>query len=80
MLSDYIKAAMRRAHYEILSDDGTYYGSIPGLDGVWANEATLEQCRDELESALGDWILFSIYHHMALPVLDGIELHIKEAV
>lgn len=27
MLTDYIRGAMRRAHYEILHDDGSFYGA-----------------------------------------------------
>jgi hypothetical protein len=41
MLTKYLQAAMGKAHYEILSDDGTHNGDIPGFDGVWANGATL---------------------------------------
>lgn len=48
MLTKYIQAAMRRAKYEILSDDGTFYGEIPSFDGVYANLDTLEACRQEL--------------------------------
>ena len=48
MLTDYIFAAMRHAHYEILEDE-TYYGEIPGLQGVYANADSLEECRDELQ-------------------------------
>lgn len=44
MLSEFIRAAMRRATYEILPEDKTYYGEIPGLQGVWANADTLEAC------------------------------------
>lgn len=51
MLTSYIRAAMHRAAYKIL-DDGTYFGHIPGFDGVWANTETLEACRDELEDVL----------------------------
>ena len=29
MLLEYIQAALRRARYEILPDDGSYYGEIP---------------------------------------------------
>jgi hypothetical protein len=47
MLTRYIQAAMRHAQYEML-DDKTFYGSISGFEGVWANEATLEACREEL--------------------------------
>ena len=60
MLTEYIEAAMHRATYEVLEDDGKYFGHIPGLHGVWANEKTLEECRDELRSALEDWIVFSL--------------------
>jgi hypothetical protein len=34
MLTNYIKAAMRKAKYEILSDDGTLYGEIPEFNVV----------------------------------------------
>ena len=78
MLTNYIRAAMRRAKYEILPDDGSYYGEIPGFQGVYANAETLETCRDELEEVLEEWILFRVSEHLALPVVDGIDLSIKE--
>ncbi len=78
MLTDYLRAAMRRARYEILSDDGSFYGEIPGFAGVYANAATLEECRDMLESVLEAWMLFRISRGMALPVVDGIDLAIRE--
>jgi predicted RNase H-like HicB family nuclease len=80
MLMDYIRAAMRRAKYEILPDDGTYYGEIPEFDGVYANADTLEVCREELEEVLEEWILFRVSRNLSLPVVDGIELTIKEVV
>ncbi|MEW5987730.1 MAG: type II toxin-antitoxin system HicB family antitoxin [Chloroflexota bacterium] len=78
MLTRYIQAAMRRARYEILSDDGTFYGEIPGCDGVYANTQTLEACRDELEDVLEEWILFRISKGLPLPVIDQVELAIRE--
>ena len=59
MLTAYIRAAMRRAHYEIVEDDGSFYGEIAALPGVWANARTLEACREELESVLEGWVLLS---------------------
>ena len=73
MLTNYIRASMRLAKYEILSDDGTFYGEIPGFDGVYANADTLEACRDELEEVLEEWILFRISRNLSLPIVDGIE-------
>ena len=40
---------MQRARYEILPDSGTYYGSIPGFQGVRADAPTLEAYREELK-------------------------------
>jgi hypothetical protein len=31
MFTDYVSAALRQAQYEILSDDHSYYGEIPGM-------------------------------------------------
>ena len=80
MLTKYIQAAMRKAKYEILPDDGSFYGEIPGFDGVWANAASLEACREELAEILEEWLLLGISRNHALPVVDGIELTIKETV
>jgi len=79
MLTAYIHAAMRRAHYEILDDNEGYYGEIPGFQGVWANEQTLEACREELQSALEDWILFRVAQKLTLPIVDGLELTVRQA-
>lgn len=78
MLTRYIQSAMRMAKYEILQDDGTFYGEIPGFDGVYANTDTLESCREELEEVLEEWILFRVSRSLSLPVVDGIDLVIKE--
>jgi len=75
MLTDYIQAAMHKAHYEILEDDGSYYGEIPGFQGVWANAPALEACREELQSVLEDWILARVADHLSLPTVNGIDLN-----
>jgi predicted RNase H-like HicB family nuclease len=84
MLTDYLRAAMRQARYEILPDDGSYYGEIPACPGVWAAADTLEACRDELESVLQAWLVFRLRRRLDLPVLDGMDLvadaDVREAV
>ena len=32
MISEYLSAALGKARYEILPDDGSYYGEIPLID------------------------------------------------
>jgi predicted RNase H-like HicB family nuclease len=78
MLTNYIRAAMHQAKYEILADDGSFYGEIPGFDGVYANAATLESCREELEEVLEEWILFRVAKNLPVPLAGGIELVVKE--
>ncbi len=78
MLTDYIRGAMRQARYEILADDASFYGEIPGFDGVYANASTLEACREELEEVLEEWILLRVSQHLPLPVVDEIDLTVKE--
>ena len=78
MLTKYIAAAMRHARYEILRDDGSYYGEIAKCRGVYAKARTLEECRTALAGALEDWVLFRIHRHLALPRIDGIALTVKK--
>lgn len=80
MLTKYIAAAMRHAHYEILADDGTFYGEIPDCCGVYANARSLEECRTELAEVLEDWLLFRIHKNLTLPTIDGLELTVETEV
>ena len=80
MLRSYIQAALRHAKHDILLDDKSYYGEIAGFQGVYANAETLEACREQLQGALEEWILFRVSRHLPLPVVDGIELKISTRV
>jgi predicted RNase H-like HicB family nuclease len=66
MLAKYIHDAMSKATYETLSDS-SFYGEIPGFNGVYANTATLEECREELKGVLEEWISLRISQHLPLP-------------
>ena len=78
MLTLYINAAMRKAHYEILKESEDYIGKIPGLQGVWADADTLEACREELREVLEEWIILGLKMGHHIPVIDGIELNIEK--
>ena len=77
MVTKYLRAAMRRAKYELL-EEGGYDGSIPGFDGVWAYAVSLEECRNELEGVLEEWLLFCLSRQLPLPILDGMDLVVRE--
>ncbi len=76
MLTRFIQAAMSHARYEILSD-GSYYGEIPGFEGVFASAATLEACRQELQEVLEGWIVLGLRLGHSFPEVDGIRLDVS---
>ena len=73
MLTAYIQAAMKRATYKLL-EDGAYFGEIPGFQGVWASEKTLEGCRASLQEVLEEWLLLQLRENEDVPTLEGIRL------
>ncbi|HZG99732.1 MAG TPA: hypothetical protein VEY32_01560 [Flavisolibacter sp.] len=77
MILEYIDAAMLTAKYELLPDDGLYYGEIPGFDGVYASAVQLEDCQHELKATLEDWLLISLRKNLPTPVINGISLEVK---
>ena len=77
MLTQYIQTAMRQAKYEILSDDGSFYGEIPGFQGVYANAKTLEDCRNELAEILEEWIFLHLADNTPLPIVNGMKLSVE---
>jgi len=74
LLSSFVNAAMREAKYKIL-EDGNIFGVIPSCKGVWANEATVEECREVLQEVLEEWLMLKIRDHDPLPLIAGINLN-----
>lgn len=59
MITEYIAKKLSRARYKFLKN-GSYFGEIPGIRGVWASAPTLEKCREELKEVLEDWLVLKI--------------------
>ena len=78
MLTQYIQTAMHQAKYEILSDDESFYGEIPGFQGVYANAETLEDCRNELAEVLESWIVFRLSRNLDMPIVNGLRLTVEK--
>ena len=77
MLTKYIAQVMAKAKYEILQEDNSFYGKIPGFKGVYANETDLETCRGELEEVLEEWLFFRISRNLPVPSINGVKLKIN---
>ncbi len=67
ILASYIDAAMERAHYETIEDEESFWGEMPGVQGVWAHHKTLEGCRRELREAMSDWIVLRLRLGLDIP-------------
>ena len=80
MLSEYIKAALHQAQYEMIEDEEPFYGEIPALPGVWATGQTLESCRDNLASTLEGWLLVRLSRNLAIPPLGDVTLEPPKAL
>lgn len=78
MLTEYVAAALRHAHYELM-EDGQFFAEVPELPGVWAAASTLEACREELREVIEGWLLLGLRHGDAIPALDGISLEVQQA-
>ena len=74
VITKYLCEAMHRARYKIL-EDGTYYGWIEELSGVWASAGSLEECREELGSVVEDWLLLGLRLGHKIPSLGDIDLN-----
>lgn len=78
MLTKYVQTALRNAKYEIFDDDSSFYGEIPACHGVFANAATPEECQEQSGQVLEEWIQFRVFNYLPLPVVEGVELRVKE--
>ena len=67
-----------QSKHEILQGDNSFYGEIPGFEGVYANAIDLETCRDELEEVLEEWLFFRISRNMPVPTVNGMKLKINK--
>ena len=65
---------MRLARYEMIEEQGSFYGYIAECPGVWATAKTLEHCREELQEVLEDWIALGLRLGHPLPEIDGIRI------
>jgi predicted RNase H-like HicB family nuclease len=67
MITEYINAALKRAKYEIIEDEESYYGEVTELQGVWATGKTLEQCHQNLAEVIDGWLLFRLKRGLPIP-------------
>ncbi len=80
MLTGYIQKAMELARYEVIEDEGAYWGEISGFQGVWGKGESLQKCREELKEALEEWIVFRLKNNLDIPVIEGVDINSEAPV
>lgn len=78
MLTEYIRAAMRDARYELM-EDGRFFAVIPACEGLWADADTLEGAREQLQDVLEDWILIKARQGDHFPLIAGVDINPQAA-
>ena len=66
MLTEYVAKKLGEARYKLLRD-GSYFGEIASIHGVWANAKRLEICQKELREVLEDWLLLKLRDRQRVP-------------
>ncbi len=79
MLTEYISQKLNNAKYKIL-DDGSYFGEVPGLQGVWASEKTLEKCRETLREVLEEWLILKLRDKDEIPGFPKINCKVQPSL
>ncbi len=74
ILTAFVETAMHEARYKML-EDGSFFGEIPSCPGVWANEKTLEVCRDVLREVLEEWLILKLRDGDFIPTIGEIDLN-----
>lgn len=74
LITLYAEAAARHARYAQL-DDGTWYGEVVGLDGVWAEGSSVPQVDTELVKVIESWVLLKLdLGQKDIPPMEGLSL------
>lgn len=68
MIQEYLNASLQSAQYKML-EDKTWFAEIPGLDGVWANGESVEDCRHELLEVLEEWLILKLRDGDEIPAV-----------
>jgi hypothetical protein len=77
VLSDYFDAAMKHAAAETLLG-GSGYARLPRFPGSWAAGPGAESCRQAPRGALEDGILIGLRPGHPPPVVDGLDLSVRD--
>ncbi len=66
MIQDFLISNLNKADYEIIDGGKRFYGEIKNLRGVWAVGKTLEECRQNLSTAIEGWLILRLKKNLPI--------------
>lgn len=69
MLAEFILKKLKTTRCKKL-EDGTYFGHIPSIPGIWSNARRLKECRLELQEVFEEWLVLEIRDRQKISGLD----------
>ena len=79
MFENYLSKVLQKAEYKLL-EDSSWFASVPGFEGVWANGKTVEETRKELIEVLEDWLILKLKDSEKVPFFEIGDLAFSENV
>ena len=67
MIQDYLTSNLNKATYELIDGGKRFYAEIKSLRGVWAIGKTVEECRNNLLTAIESWLVFRLKKNLPIP-------------
>ena len=70
-----MRAAVSKAQFEKM-ENGAWFASIPGFEGLWASGPTKEKAREDLFEALDGWLMVHVWvGKERAPDIDGLSVY-----
>ncbi len=69
MFDNYMNIILKNAEYKLL-EDGNWFASIQGIDGVWASCKTVEETRTELIEVFEEWLILKLRDNDEIPFFN----------
>ena len=67
MIENFMNYYLGKAKYEMIDNHKKFYAEIKDLRGVWASGKPLEECRNNLQSALEGWLILRLKKNLPIP-------------
>ena len=77
-ISDYVQAALKRAHYEVDEND-VVVAHVPNASGFFSQGESFEEARDNLRDAIEGNVILALQLGLPIPPIEDIVIEVQDA-